>query len=379
MIYLDNAATTFPKPEPVIRAVAEAMRKRGGNPGRGSHKLSTAASELVFDCRSAAADMFGANPENVVFTVNATHALNYAIKGLAEPGCHILIDNYAHNAAYRPVMALTNAGIAESDIYDASGEENEVLQNIESHLRPNTKIIIATHQSNICSRILPIEAIGKFCAEHHIHFIVDAAQSAGHLPIDVRRMNITSLCMPGHKGLFGPMGVGLLISGDDVRYHTIIEGGAGINSLDVAMPDELPERLEAGTIPLPAIAGLLAGINFVNRVGLEEIHVHECTLSAALIEMIGNSSGVTLYGDTNSSVIGFNLDGHSPAEAGEYLASHGICVRTGYHCAPLAHRTIGSFENGHIRAGFSYMNRMSDVNALARAILDFGKSEGNRT
>lgn len=372
-IYLDNAATTYPKPEPVIRAVADAMRKAGGNPGRGSHKLSTAAAELVFDCRAAAAGMFGADPERVVFTVNATHALNYAIKGLAESGCHILIDNYAHNAAYRPVAALTNAGFAEHDIYDAAGEGEDILENIRKKLRPDTRLVIATHQSNICSHVLPIEKIGRLCAEYGIRFIVDASQSAGHLPIDLQRMNITALCLPGHKGLLGPMGVGMLISAPDVRYNTILEGGAGIHSLDAAMPEELPERLEAGTIPFPAIAGLLAGIRYVSRVGLEEIHLHECTLTSELAGRLSDLPGVTLYGETTGSVVGFNVDGYSPAEVGAHLAARGICVRTGYHCAPLAHRTVGSFENGSVRAGVSYFNKMSDIGALTRAILDIRK------
>ena len=369
-VYLDNAATTFPKPELVVRAVADTMRNIGGNPGRGSHKLSTAASELVFDCRTAAAGLFGAEPDGVVFTVNATHALNYAIKGLAQNGCHILIDNYAHNAAYRPIAALATTGTVEYDLYDASGDDDEILENIRQRLRPTTRIVVATHQSNICSHILPIEKIGKLCAEYGLHFVVDASQSAGHLPIDLRSMNITALCLPGHKGLFGPMGVGMLISVDGVRYDTILEGGAGTHSLDAGMPEELPERLEAGTVPLPAIAGLLSGIRYVSRVGLEEIHLHECTLAAELAGQLSEIPGVTLYGETDGPVIGFNVDGRSPAEVGAYLASRGICVRTGYHCAPVAHRTIGSFENGHVRASVSYHNRMGDVGALVNAVRD---------
>ncbi|MGN1346931.1 MAG: aminotransferase class V-fold PLP-dependent enzyme [Eubacteriales bacterium] len=368
VLYFDNAATTFPKPETVVRAVTDAMHNAGGNPGRGSHKLSTAAAELVYDCRSAAADLFGASPERVVFTVNATHALNCAIKGLAEPGCHILMDNYVHNAAYRPVMALTSAGAAEHDVYDASGDDDEILESIRGLLRPNTRIVIATHQSNICSRVLPIEKIGELCAEHGLAFIVDASQSAGHLPMDMRQMHITALCLPGHKGLYGPMGVGMLLSSEDAHYKTILEGGAGIHSLDAAMPEELPERLEAGTIPLPAIAGLLAGIRYVRRVGMEEIHLHECTLTSVLAEKLSCIEGVHLYGDTVGSIVSFTVDGLTPAQVGANLASRGICVRTGYHCAPIAHRTLGSFEHGLVRASVSYFNKMSDVQALVRAV-----------
>lgn len=367
-IYLDNAATTWPKPESVIRAVRDAMRFAGGNPGRGSHRLANAAAELVYDCRSAAAEFFGGDPERVVFTGNATHALNCAIKGLAEPGCHILIDNYAHNAVYRPVRALADAGLAEFDLFDASGEDDEILENIRRMIRPDTRIIVGTHQSNIGSRVLPAEKIGALCAELDLHFILDASQSAGHLPVNLEKMHITALCMPGHKGLFGPMGVGMLLSAPGVRFRTLLEGGAGIHSLDPAMPAELPERLEAGTLPLPAIAGLLAGIRYVRRIGTQEIHRHECALTGELLRRLNDLTDVTVYGGSSGSVVTFNVRGYSPAETGAYLASRGICVRTGYHCAPLAHRTAGSFENGSVRAGFSWFNKMSDVRALADAL-----------
>lgn len=373
LVYFDNAATSYPKPAAVIRAVTDAMRIAGGNPGRGSHWLANAAAELVYDCRTAAAEMFGAAPERVAFTAGATHALNAAIKGLAEPGCHILIDHYAHNAALRPVYALAAAGLAEYDVYDADADEKQVLANIVQKLRPTTKLLIATHQSNICSHVLPVEAIGRLCREYGIHFVVDAAQSAGHLPIDLRTMNITSLCIPGHKGLFGPMGVGMLISAPDVTYKTILEGGAGVHSLDAAMPEELPERLEAGTLPLPAIAGLLAGIRYVRQTGLQEIHLHEYALTSELTDRLREIPGVTLYGESIGSVVGFNAAGYSPAEVGAWLASRGICVRTGYHCAPLAHRTVGSFENGSVRVSVSHGNRMSEIDCLAKAMRDLQK------
>ncbi|MBP3292365.1 MAG: aminotransferase class V-fold PLP-dependent enzyme [Clostridia bacterium] len=371
-VYFDNAATSYPKPAAVVRAVTDAMRT-AGNPGRGSHRLAETAAELVYDCRAAAAEMFGAEPERVVFTAGATHALNAAVKGLAEPGCHILIDNYAHNAALRPVAALVSAGFAEYDVYDADGDEERVLANIVQKLRPTTRLLIATHQSNICSHILPVGSIGRLCREYGIHLIVDAAQSAGHLPVDLRTMNITALCVPGHKGLFGPMGVGMLISAPDITYQTILEGGAGIHSLDAAMPEELPERLEAGTLPLPAIAGLLAGIRYVRQAGLQEICLHECTLTSVLTDRLREFSGVTLYGESVGSVVGFNVAGYSPAEVGAHLASRGICVRTGYHCAPLAHRTVGSFENGSVRVSVSHLNRMTEIDRLVNAVRDLQK------
>ena len=368
LIYLDNAATTFPKPRVVTDAVRDCMLNKGGNPGRGSHPLSNSAAELVFDTRAAAAELFGASEENVVFTLNATHALNYAIKGLARSGSHILIDNYSHNAVYRPVIALAKAGVCTFDIYDASGSDEETLSDIARKLRNNTSIIVATHQSNIISKILPIKKIGEMCKKRGIHFIVDGSQSAGHIPIDVDKMHITSLCLPGHKGLFGPMGVGLLISADGVKYRTIIEGGAGISSLESAMPTDLPERLEAGTIPLPAIAGLNAGVRFVKQVGESNIHSYETMLTAILEREAESLERVKLHGECDGSVVSLTVDGYTPSMVGEYLSSKGICVRTGYHCAPLAHKTAGTFDSGSVRVGVSYLNRPSDMYAVVSAL-----------
>ncbi len=364
LIYLDNAATTFPKPRSVTEAVRECMTNVGGNPGRGSHQLSKSAAELVFDTREAAAKLFNAEAENVVFTMNATHALNYAIKGLARMGCHILIDNYSHNAVYRPVIALAKAGVCTFDIYDASGNAESTIADISKKLRNNTTIVIATHQSNICSKVLPIKEIGEYCNKRGIYFIVDGSQSAGHIKISVKDMHISALCLPGHKGLFGPMGIGLLISGDGVKYRTIIEGGGGISSLDAYMPDDLPERLEAGTLPLPAIAGLSAGIRFVSEAGEENIHTYEKMLTSIIEREAPALGRMKIYGECGGSVLSFNMDGYTPSQVGEYLSSAGICVRTGYHCAPIAHKTVGSFDSGSVRVGVSYLNRPSDIYAL---------------
>lgn len=363
IIYFDNAATTWPKPQSVINAVTDAIKNRSGNPGRGSHKLSGAATEILYDCRAMAAEMFGAAAENVVLTLNATHALNLAIKGLAQDNSHILIDNFAHNAAYRPAMALKKRGCF-AEIYNASGETAETLEDIRSRIRPNTRMVIATHHSNICSKVLPIEEIGQLCSRFGIPFIVDASQSAGHIPINIQKMNITALCMPGHKGLYGPMGCGLLFTAPDVRYDTVIEGGAGINSLDVGMPEDLPERLEAGTVAVPAIAGLLAGMEWVRKTGINAIQQHEKMLASYFVRKSTAIPGIKITGSCDGSVISFNLADTLPSDVGAMLNRRGICVRTGYHCAPLAHKTLGSIEHGTVRLGFSYFNRLSDIDAL---------------
>jgi len=359
-IYFDNGATTWQKPRSVTLAIESAMR-RCANPGRGSHNLASAAAECVYDARSSIAEMFGGDLERVVFTLNATFALNYAIKGLVTDGCHILIDNLCHNAVRRPVIALSEKRGCTFDFYDATLCDDMLLSDIERRIRPNTALVVATHQCNISSNVLPIEKIGALCKNRGIHFVVDASQSAGHIPINVQRMNISALCMPGHKGLYGPMGVGVLVAGESVKFDTLVEGGVGIASLDHGMPEDLPDRLEAGTLPVPSIAGLAAGVRFVREVGTDAIHRHESALSDALTRGLGEIGGVLLYGDIHGSNVSFTVDGYIPTDVGEYLSNHGIYVRCGYHCAPIAHRTLGSYDRGSVRVSFSYMNKMSEV------------------
>ncbi len=368
LIYFDNAATTWPKPYSVVASMTEAMQKYGGNPGRGSHKLSVAAAETVYDCRLMAAKLFHSTAENVVFTVNATTALNMAIKGLVNKGAHILIDNFAHNASYRPVMSLVNKSGCLTDFYDTTGTTEEILFDIEKKITAQTSLLVLTHQSNICSHTAPISEIGELCRKHGILFVVDASQSAGHLPIDMQTSKISALCVPGHKGLWGPMGVGMLLAGDGVTFRTILEGGAGILSTDVEMPDDLPERLEAGTVPYPAIAGLLAGMRYVEDSGIEAIREHERELSALFMEEIQKMSHISVFGETDGSVVGFTVRGHSPAEVGAYLSDFGICVRSGYHCAPIAHKTVGTYENGSVRVSFSHRNKEPEVLRLTKAL-----------
>ena len=362
IIYFDNAATTCPKPVSVIELLNSAVLYSSGNPGRGSHILSSRASDLVYGTRETAARFFNAQPGNVVFTLNATHALNYAIKGLARRGTHILIDNYAHNASYRPALALERCGFCTLDVYDASGTDEETAENVRSLMRRPHTIVISTHQSNICPKVLPIRKIGEICSAAGADFIVDASQSAGHIAVDLEADHITSLCVPAHKGLYGIMGAGMLISAPTAHYKTLIEGGAGIASLEKTMPEMLPERLEAGTLALPAVAALKSGIDFVVRTGIGRIHSHETMLSSRFCGGIKNIPGAIIHGESDGPVVSITVDGHTPAETGEYLNDHGICVRTGYHCAPLAHKTLGTLENGTVRFSFSCFNTVNEVN-----------------
>lgn len=358
MIYLDNAATTFPKPQSVTEAVNFAMQKVGGNPGRGSHRMSALSASRVYECREDIARLFSApDAENVMFTMNTTYALNIAIKALVKPGDHVLISSMEHNSVYRPVRALADRGIITFGIFNAFAQD--VLGEIKQRIRPNTALVVCAHASNICGRVLPIEEIGKYLKKRRIRFIVDAAQSAGKYPISVSEAEIDALCLPGHKGLYGPMGCGVLVSGADFTGQTLIEGGGGINSLDEHMPDFLPERFEAGTLPTPAIVGLAQGVRFVDSVGTDAIREREEGLFRECASRLSQMKRVTQY--SNSSVVLFNVDGiPSPSVCAE-LDRAGICVRGGFHCSPLAHRSLRTGDDGAVRVSFGYFNTRSDV------------------
>jgi len=369
LIYFDNAATTYPKPDSVSAAVKECIDLYGGNPGRGAHPMAERASEVIYACRASAGDLFGCAPERVVFTYSTTYALNFAIKGLLRRGDHVLLSGLSHNAVYRPVYAMAQRGEITFDVYlhGAGATDGEIMQSIASLVKPETAMIIATHQSNISSETEPIEKIGDFCRKRNIKLVVDGAQSGGHLPLDVEKMNITALCLPGHKGLYGVQGAGMLLLSEEVQtedFSPLLEGGSGIHSLDSAMPDVFPEHLEAGTPGTPAIAGLLCGLNWVKKVGIAEIHRHTGELSAFLWRALSHDPRYTVYGRGDGGVVSFNVTGFSPSEVGRALADHGICTRVGYHCAPLAHRSLGSGENGSVRASFSYFNSAREVNTF---------------
>lgn len=377
LIYFDNAATTIPKPPTVAEAVKNCVERRGGNPGRGSHPLAQRASDTIYSCREEAAALFNCEPERVAFTYSATYALNMAIKGLIRPGGHILISGMSHNAAYRPVVALAKNNDVSFDVYPRrpGDTDEDILRGIEERLKPETQLIVSTHMSNVASETEPVERIGELCRSRGVRLIVDGAQSAGHLPLDMKKMNITALCLPGHKGLYGIQGVGMLLCGDgEDDYATVIEGGSGIHSLDAAMPEALPERFEAGTPGTPAIAGLLAGISWVRREGTETLRARCAALSSFLWNELSSDPFFTVYGAGDGGVLSFNVKNHSPSDVSEYLAKRGICVRSGYHCAPLAHRSVGSFENGSVRVSFSPMNARKEVKFLLDCLNELKKS-----
>ena len=366
MIYLDNAATSYPKPYTVYSAIRKNISLLGGNPSRSGHTLAQRSADEVFNCRSAIADFFDAEPENVSFTLNATHALNTAIKGVAEPGDHFIISSLEHNAVLRPLVSLNETIGCEFDIADVlKSDKNEIISGIKSLVKKNTKAIIMIHASNICSFRLPIWEIGQLCKRYKIIFIVDASQSAGHMGISMRDDNISILCAPAHKGLYGCMGLGFLVTDGSCKLKTLIEGGSGYNSTDPHMPDSMPEHLEGGTLPVPAISALKAGIELINRIGIDKIEAHEKRMHDMLRDRLSKLTYVTQYlPEYSGSCLIFNVKNIPPTVIDEKLNDFGVCVRSGFHCAPLAHKSVKTGEFGAIRCSFGIYSNENEINSF---------------
>ena len=380
-IYLDNAATTFPKPESVIMTTVDCMKNYCGNPGRGSHPLAFHSAAKVFEAREKVAELFGASPENVIFTLNTTYALNMAIKGAMHGGGHMLISNMEHNSVLRPAARLARDDKLRYDIFKAYEKGHrlttrEILENIIKRLRPSTKMLTCIHSSNVCSYTLPIREIGRFCRRNGIIFCVDAAQSAGHTRINMTDDFIDILCLPAHKGLYSPQGCGIMILRDGLsKLQTLAEGGNGVNSLELSMGQSSPERYESGTLCTPAIAGLCAGIDFINSFGADMIADHEKALWLRAFDRLSSINGVRIYDETPGSVLLFNVENIPADDLGSLLARDGFCLRTGYHCAPLAHTALGTPEGGAVRAGFGIFNTRQEIDLLADKVAEIAKNE----
>ncbi len=378
-IYLDNAATTFPKPPSVCREVSLCIRTYCGNAGRGSHALAMASAMKIFECREKLADFLGlAAPENILFTLNTTYAINLLLKGLLKKGDHVLISDLEHNAVLRPIRKLADEGRITYDIFPSRVSEAispaHLCAGIDRLRKPNTKLLFCTHASNVCSYHFPIATIGDYCHKHGIFFAVDAAQSAGHLPIDMEAMHIDALCAPGHKGLFGIQGCGFLALGNSYPLDTLVEGGNGLYSLEAVMSDDMPERFEAGTLPTPAIASLLRGVEWLSSVGQETVASHEARLFESLGHRLADTKGFTVYAPRHrGGVLLFNMDGIPSEAVASALGEQGFCLRGGFHCSALGHRTLNTGENGAVRASFSAFNSLRDVDRLYSALLDIKK------
>ena len=362
MIYFDNAATSGHKPQSVINAVNYTLKNLSANPGRSGHKLSLAASDLVYKTRKKTADFFGADgPEQVVFTSNCTQSLNYVIKGVLNKGDHVVISNLEHNAVMRPLIK-TGVKYDTVTVYD---DDNLTISDFVNKIKLNTKLVIMTAASNVTGRILPFEEMAKICYKRGILFCLDGAQACGVLAINMQKMHIDFLCIAPHKGLYSPMGLGVLICRKNIE-NTIIEGGTGSSSLDFKQPTEMPEMLESGTLNLPAVAGLFAGIDFVEKTGALNIYKKEMKLCNIFYDGLKKNHDIELY--TNqpimnkyAAVIPFNIKGMKSDAAVELLDRKGIAVRGGLHCAPTAHKTLGTTDFGTVRASFSVFNSEEEV------------------
>ena len=369
IINFDNAATTFPKPPEVRAAMMHALNKCGGNAGRGGHKLSIMTSEAVFDSRQTAADFFGAQPENVIFTLNCTHALNLAIQGIIPKGGHVIISSMEHNSVARVVYALRKQGVSAS-IADVSPDDSVTISNFKRLIKRNTAAIVCTAASNVTGQILPFREIGRLCSKNGICFILDGAQGCGILDIDLERDNINILCTAGHKGLYGPPGTGMLISDGKFTLRPLIQGGTGSSSMDLEQPDFLPDSLESGTLNTCGIIALKKGIDFVKKKTCREIYRHEDELCRLFISQLNGCDKVKIYrvqGVKYAPIVSFTIDGETPEETAERLSKYGFCLRAGLHCAPLAHKTMGT-EEGTVRFAPSVFNNRAQVIRLCNIV-----------
>ena len=364
--YLDNAATTFPKPVAVRREMDRCIATYCGNPGRGSHRMALMSSEAIYEARSLACRLFGSeDTERAVLTMNATHALNIAIMGLLNEGDHVLISDLEHNSVLRPVVYLAKTRGVEFSIFQTKGD---ILDNVKRLIKKNTRAVICTHQSNITNIKLPVEELGKMLYRLGILFIVDASQSAGSCKIDMTASRISVLCTAGHKGLLGPQGTGLCIFSSEIMPFPLMHGGSGSDSRSPEMPEVLPDRFEAGTMNTPGAAGLSAGISYVLKTGEENIRKKESALIEKIRAHYMGNKRIKEYSEGEGAIWLFNIKGVSSQKTAEILDKHGVCVRPGLHCAPLAHMTLGTPKDGAVRVSTGPLTTEADVNRFIDAL-----------
>lgn len=372
MIYLDNAATTYKKPDAVYSAVRKAIKDYSVNVGRGSYALSVLAAEKIYAARYEIASFLNSNaPENVVFTLSATYALNLAIKGLITEKCHLIISDMEHNSVIRPIESLKEKIGVEYSIFNSGADRLEL--EIESHIRSDTQAIVSTLASNVTGKEIPLSVLSKVARKHNLKLIVDAAQYIGHKRIDLKETPCTVLCAPAHKALFGIMGLGFAVFSGDKSIETIIEGGSGNFSKSTKMPYALPERLEAGTLPSPAIAALYEGVKFIKSVGIDKIERQIYTLTKLSSEAILSVPGTVVYGK-NLGIVSFNMKGFKPEYLCDRLNEFGISVRGGLHCAPSIHAKLGTSEYGAVRVSSSYFTTQREIYKLGIALKKIQRS-----
>ena len=377
-IYLDNAATSFPKPESVYEAVNNFQREIGGNPGRSTHRFARIAKRKVLETRKKIARLCNIqDPSRVIFTANGTEALNLAIKGVLRPGDHVITSFFEHNSVNRPLTKLISQGVSVTWI-PANLEYGLDLNELSRKIQKNSRMIVLIHSSNVLGTLFPISEVGAIARENGLIFLVDGAQTVGKLPIDVEAMNIDLLAAPGHKGLFGPQGTGFLYLREGVLMETLKEGGTGSRSDLPRQPEFLPDRFESGTLNGPGIAGLGAGVEFILQEGQEKISQKEKTLLLQLWEGLEKIPRVKVYGPPPSlpraTLVSFNIEGLHCEDVGFILDNvFQIAVRSGLHCAPGIHKIIGTFPEGTVRVSPGYFNIEKDIEAFIAAVEDIVK------
>ena len=380
-IYLDNASTTFPKAPNVASAMADYITNCGININRGSYSLAYDVEDIIYTTRQRLHTLFnGHDPSHVIFTQNVTMSLNMVIKGLLKAGDHVLVSSMEHNAVMRPLTQLLDEGITFDTIpCDFTGSIQ--MDSIEPLIRPNTVALIINHASNVCGTIQPLKSIGQICKAHNLQFIVDAAQTAGVIPIDVKACHIDALCFTGHKGLLGPQGIGGIILTKEMAQTLtpLIAGGTGSFSHLETMPTHMPDAFEAGTLNLPGIIGLNEGLDYIESQGMENIHNHELVLTQSFLEGLQSIDGINIVGKQNiqdrTAVVSITIDGMDPANiAYELESTYHIMTRVGLHCAPRAHQTLGTYPEGTVRFSFGYANTHKDVESALSALNTIVKS-----
>ena len=382
MIYFDNAATSWPKPPGVAEAMVHFMEKVGANPGRSGHRLSVEAGRIVYGAREALAELFNApDPLRIVFGANVTEALNLALRGLLRPGDHVVTSSMEHNSVMRPLRALEERGVALTVVpCSPAGFLNPA--DLETALRPETKLLVLNHASNVVGSLLPVHEAGKIARRHGCLLLVDAAQTAGAHPIDVQADCIDLLAFTGHKALGGPMGTGGLVIGERVpvdEFEPLARGGTGSRSEHEEQPDFLPDKYESGTPNTVGLAGLAAGVRWASGQGVNAIRDYEIALAQQLITGLQAVPEITVYGGLDATrqtaTVSFNVTGLEPSEVGLRLdEEYGVMCRVGLHCAPAAHRTIGTFPTGTVRFGLSYFNTLEEVEMALNAVREIAKN-----
>lgn len=377
MIYLDNAATTLHKPQQVIDAVVHAMQSMG-NCARGTHEEALDAARTVYDARVRLASLFGCpRVDHVAFTANSTEALNMAINGLIDPGDHVISTDLEHNSVLRPLYRLEAEHGAELSFVPADKLGNVDYANFERLMKPNTRAVVCTNASNLTGTVLDIERIAKTAHSHGALVIVDASQTAGCWPIDMKKMGIDVLCFTGHKGLMGPQGTGGICVKEGIEIRPFKVGGSGVQSYSRTHPAEYPTRLEAGTLNGHGIAGLGAAAKFISETGVENIHAKERSLMLRFYEGVKNIEGVAVYGDftkDKTAIVALNIRDYESGEVSYELSQgYGIATRPGAHCAPRMHKALGTAEVGAVRFSFSFYNTEEEIDEAVRAVAELAK------